>query len=81
MQEIRSSNPPVVAEICDWNKSWAQHHRSLKLGSKLKYLDIELFFTELKISFTLKVIFDWGSKCYLGASILSASMLNNLIFR
>ena len=42
MQEIRSSNPPVVTGICDSNKSWARHHRSLKLGSKLKYL--KLFF-------------------------------------
>ena len=40
MQEIRSLNPPVVTWICDPNKSWAQHHRSLKLGSKLKYLNI-----------------------------------------
>ena len=39
MQEIRSSNPPVVTGIYDPNKSWARHHRSLKLGSKLKYLN------------------------------------------
>ena len=38
MQEIRSSNPPVITGICDPNKSRAQDHRSLKLGSKLKYL-------------------------------------------
>ena len=30
MQEICSSNPPVVAGICDPNKSQAQHHCSLK---------------------------------------------------
>ena len=28
MQEIRSSNPPVVTGICDPNKSWARHHRN-----------------------------------------------------
>ena len=39
MQEIRSSNSPVVAGICDPNKSRARHHHSLKLGSKLKYLN------------------------------------------
>ena len=39
MQEIYSSNPPVVTGICDSHKSQARHHRSLKLGSKLKYLD------------------------------------------
>ena len=39
-QEIRSSNPPVVAGICDPNKYRARHHSSLKLGSKLKYLNI-----------------------------------------
>ena len=38
MQEIRSSNPPVVTGICDPNKSRARHRRSLKLSSKLKYL-------------------------------------------
>ena len=38
MQEIRSSNPPVVAGICDPNKSRARYHHSLKLGSKLKYI-------------------------------------------
>ena len=38
MQEIRSSKPPVVTGIGDPNKSQARHHRSLKLGSKLKYL-------------------------------------------
>ena len=40
MREIHSSNPPVVTGICDPNKSQARHHRSLKLGSKLKYLNI-----------------------------------------
>ena len=38
MQDICSSNPPVFPGICDRNKSRAQHHRSLKLDSKLKYL-------------------------------------------
>ena len=28
MQEIRSSNPPVVTGICDPNKSRARHHRT-----------------------------------------------------
>ena len=28
----------MVTEICDPNKSGARHHRSFKLGSKLKYL-------------------------------------------
>ena len=39
MQEIRTSIPPVVAGICDPNKSWARHHNSLKLASKLTYLN------------------------------------------
>ena len=38
MKEMGSSNPPVVTGICGPNKSRARHHRSLKLGSKLKYL-------------------------------------------
>ena len=37
LQEIRNLNPPMVAGICDPNKSRTRHHRSLKLGSKLKY--------------------------------------------
>ena len=40
MQEIRSSNPPVVTGIFDPYKSPARHHRSFKLGWKLKYLNI-----------------------------------------
>ena len=39
-EEICSSNLPVVTEICDSNKSRARHHPSLKLGSKLKYLNV-----------------------------------------
>ena len=30
MQEIRSSNPPVVTRICDPNKSRTRHHRNKK---------------------------------------------------
>ena len=44
MQEIRSSNPLVVTGVYDPNKSRARHHRSLKIGSKLKYLNIKFFF-------------------------------------
>ena len=40
MQDICSSNPPVVTGSCDPNNYRAQHHRSLKLGSKLKYINI-----------------------------------------
>ena len=39
MQEIRISKPPVVTGILDPNKSRAQHHHSLKLDLKLKYLN------------------------------------------
>ena len=39
MQELRSSNPPMVTGICDPNKSRARHHLSLKIGLKLKYLN------------------------------------------
>ena len=41
-EKIRSSNPPVVIGIRHSNKSRARHHRSLKLGSKLKCLNINL---------------------------------------
>ena len=48
MQEIRSSNPPVVTGICDRNKSRARHYCSLKLGSKLNYLNkIYYFFIDV----------------------------------
>ena len=44
MQEIGSSNPPVVSGICDPSKAWAQHHRSKKhiacnYGYKLECVD------------------------------------------
>ena len=40
MQEICSSNPPVVTGIRDPNKSRARHNLSLKLDSELKYFNI-----------------------------------------
>ena len=54
MREIRNSNPPVVTEICDPIKSQAQHHR-MKLGSKLKHLNIELLYFQEKCQ--KKIIF------------------------
>ena len=44
MQEILSSSPPMVTVICDPNKSRARHHRSIKLGSKLNYLNKKVVF-------------------------------------
>ena len=41
MQEIQPSRSPVVTGICDPNKSQAQHHHILKLGSNLKCLNID----------------------------------------
>ena len=35
MQEIRSSNPPVVTGICDPSKSRARHHRSQSAKQEL----------------------------------------------
>ena len=40
MQEIPILNPLVVTEICYQSKSRVQHHRSVKLSSKLKYLNV-----------------------------------------
>ena len=40
MQDICSSDPPVVTGICDPNKSQTRHHHGLKLGLKLKYHSI-----------------------------------------
>ena len=40
MQEILSSHTPVVTGSCYPNNSRAQHHRSVKHGSKLEYLNI-----------------------------------------
>ena len=33
MQEVRSSNPPVVTGFCDPNKSRTRHHRNVKTNS------------------------------------------------
>ena len=35
MQEMCSSNPPVVTEICDPNKPRARRYPSLKLGVEI----------------------------------------------
>ena len=37
MQEVSSSNPPVITGICNPSKSWAWHDHSFKLGSKLRF--------------------------------------------
>ena len=56
MQKIRSSNHPVVIAICDANKSRAQQHPSLKLGSKLKYLNIDQMLLSLGSEFDDDII-------------------------
>ena len=63
MQEIRSSNSPVVTGICDLNKSRARRHRSLKHGLKLKYFKKKLFVT-LNWEITKFGLFV-GMNCYL----------------
>ena len=68
MQEIRSSNPPVVTEICDPNKSRARHHHSLKIGSKLKYI---------KISRTNEIRYVSWHKAFACKHILEASVCDN----
>ena len=40
MHEICSSNPPGVTGSCDPNNSQGQYHHNLKLGSKLRDLNI-----------------------------------------
>ena len=47
MQEIRTSNPPVVTRIYNLNVSRARYHPSLKLDSKLKYLNSGVCITSL----------------------------------
>ena len=42
----------MATEICDSDKSRARHHRSLKLGSKLKHLKCQIFFIEYEKNFT-----------------------------
>ena len=42
--DLFGSQIPVVTRICDPNKSGARHHRSLKLGSKLKYLKDKMIY-------------------------------------
>ena len=75
MQEIRSSNSPGVTGFCDLNKSQARHHRSLKLGSKLKYLNrsIKLVPTEKrKIYFTSELNFQ--TKTFFTENLLAIEM-------
>ena len=50
MQEVRSSNPPMVTEICDPNKYRARHHGNDKgFFSFLKYFTT--FFPNQPLSF------------------------------
>ena len=42
-QEAPSWDPPVVTGICDPNKSWARHHCSLKLESKIEHISRDKF--------------------------------------
>ena len=56
MQEFCSSKPPEFTGTSDSKKSWARHHRSLKLGSKLKYLNKNL--TKKFWKKDIKAIFD-----------------------
>ena len=55
MQKIRSSNPPVVTGICDPNKSRVRQNRSLKPGSKLKYLSNSDRLTTKRFGKNLKI--------------------------
>ena len=48
MQDVHSSNLLVVTGISDSSKSRARHHRSLKLGSRLKYLNQKLIFVFIR---------------------------------
>ena len=41
MQEIRSSNPPVVTGICDPNKSQGRHHRGLLFYFYSKFPEVK----------------------------------------
>ena len=59
MQEIRSSNPPVVTGIFDPNKSRARHHRNLKFtidtfeNSVPNILDME--FVQMDLVFIINI--------------------------
>ena len=81
MQKIHSSNPTVVTGICDPNKSQAQHHHSLKLGLKLKDLNIidnncnflasemEFFMAMVNNINLVTIAIDRSKICYLGVEI------------
>ena len=56
MQEIRNSNPGTF----DPSKSWARHYCSLKLGSKLKYLNIKPEACNFNKKETLAQVFSCG---------------------
>ena len=50
MEEICSSNPPVVTGICDPNKFQAQHHRNkFRCHGKSKLIKQVLAFTQQRI--------------------------------
>ena len=41
IQDVCCSNPSVVTEICNPNKSQTRHHLSLNLSSKLNYVNLD----------------------------------------
>ena len=48
--------PNLLGLICDPNKSRAWHHRSLKLGWKLKYLNVLIMFSMLGMHLQLTLM-------------------------
>ena len=67
MQEVYSSNPLVVTRTYDPNKSWARHHRSLKLGMKLKHFNNGMIMSSI-----LKLINNTDFK----SALATASIIN-----
>ena len=53
MQEIRSSNPPVVNGICGSNKSRARHHRSANQYNNRSFL--VAYITSIKVARVVKL--------------------------
>ena len=72
MQEIHSSDFPVVTGIWDPNKSGARHHRIFKIGSKLKYLNEIRNLPSVKLS-----VLRYGLHSLSKKNLKSLSILNS----
>ena len=69
MQEICSSNPPVVPGICDPDNSRAQHHHKLSFSNNVK--EIQISNKRIKLFEYLRNCIIWNGFIFLQEILLT----------